>query len=409
MNVLGICQTPEILQIMIYVKIILKGIMILSPILIIVKASIDIMKLISSEESDVTKHIQQIFVTRAIACMLIIFMPNLVNVVLDMTGNRYGYEECIDMATKGQVETLYLSRAEKLVSTAEKNQKRSDLSQARLALNNIDNKTTKENLSKRLDVVEESIKMIEEKEKKETASKGDPLIVGSGTGSTGNGKCQSGVYQSSEPDPSSALKCWPNIISISNFTFPVDKNGKKLGAYPKNYEKIPTQLTNYKVYGGQFVFPVTPDKSIYEFVYDHTGIDFMAKFGEPIYSPVDGTLDYSEWGHTVNRGGDETAYSVSIIPSVVVNVNGVKINRVFLTHMSGIRYRCSRGACNRKVKKGELLGFVGNASGSSTDPGWAPHLHMTLYNSSDYNAGLQTEKIEEIYKIKSGQRIKAGG
>lgn len=38
----------------------------------------------------------------------------------------------------------------------------------------------------------------------------------------------------------------------------------------------------------------------------------MAVFGTPIYSPVDGILEYSEWGHTGNHGGDATAYSLSI-------------------------------------------------------------------------------------------------
>lgn len=408
MNILGICQSPEILQVMIYVKILLKGIIILAPILIIIKASIDIMKLISSENSDITKHIQQIFVTRFIACAIIVFMPNLINIVLDITGSRYGYEECIDLATSKQVESLYLTRAEKLVSSAEKSENRADLAQARNALNNVEDKTTKENLSKRLDIVETSIKKQEE-ERKETTSSGSPLTVGPGVGSAGNGKCQSGVYLSSEPDPSAPLKCWPNIISIKNFVFPVDKNGKKLGAYPKNYEKISTQLTKYTVYRDQFIIPVTPNNSKYNFVYEHTGIDFMAKFGEPIYSPVDGTLYYSEWGHTVNRGGDETAYSASIIPSVVVTVNGVKIDRVFLTHMSGIRYRCAPGKCNRKVKKGELIGFVGNAAGDATSPGWAPHLHMTLYNQSNYNGGLKTSKIEDLYKLKNGKKLTAGG
>ena len=80
----------------------------------------------------------------------------------------------------------------------------------------------------------------------------------------------------------------------------------------------------------------------------------MAYFGTPIYSPVDGTLDYSEWGHTSNMGGDETSYSVSITMNKAVNVGGKTVKTIFLTHMSGIRYRCARGTCNRTVKKAPL-------------------------------------------------------
>ena len=61
-----------------------------------------------------------------------------------------------------------------------------------------------------------------------------------------------------------------------------------------------------------------------------------------------------------------------------------------------------------KVKKGELLGFVGNAAGSANSVGWAPHVHMTLYNSSSYNTGLSTSSIEKLYNIKSNTNRKAG-
>ena len=60
----------------------------------------------------------------------------------------------------------------------------------------------------------------------------------------------------------------------------------------------------------------------------------------PIYSPVDGDLLYSTWGYTSNLGSDETAYAVTIAPSTKYEYNGVIIDEIFMTHMSGIRYRC---------------------------------------------------------------------
>ena len=135
----------------------------------------------------------------------------------------------------------------------------------------------------------------------------------------------------------------------------------------------------------------------------------MANFGEPIYSPVDAILVYSEWGHTVNRGSDETAYSVTLELETPIKFAGVNIGHIFLTHMSGIRYRCEWGNCNRKVKKGELLGFVGNAAGTSLSGGWAPHLHMTYYPYNNYGGGLYTKNMEKLYNITSGTKRKAGG
>ena len=77
--------------------------------------------------------------------------------------------------------------------------------------------------------------------------------------------------------------------------------------------------------------------------------------------------------------------------------------------MSGIVYYCPEGNCNKTVKKGELLGFIGHASGTAAATGtWAPHLHMSLYDT-DYSAGLKTNEIEKIYNISSGNDIVAGG
>lgn len=115
-------------------------------------------------------------------------------------------------------------------------------------------------------------------------------------------------------------------------------------------------------------------------------------------------MTYSEWGHTSNRQGDETAYSVSINLDKPTTYEGVNIGTVFLTHLSGIRYRCN--PCNQHVKKGELLGFSGNASGRQV---WAPHLHMTLYPKDNYNGGLRTRGIESLYGISDGCQLQAGG
>ncbi len=215
----------------------------------------------------------------------------------------------------------------------------------------------------------------------------------------------------SEPNPATAINYWSSYLDKDDFVFPKDDaTGKPLGAWPKDYNKVKTQLDNVKLYQNNFMWPTTPEGGKYSYVYSHQGIDIMASFGTPVYSPVDGTLVYSTWGHTVNKGSDETAYSVTIIPDKVVNFSGTSIDRLFLTHMSGIRYRCEEGSCNKKVKKGELLGFSGNAAGDSYTVGWAPHLHMTYYNEAGgYNGtGLYTEAMEQLYNITPGTKRSVG-
>ena len=216
---------------------------------------------------------------------------------------------------------------------------------------------------------------------------------------------------SSEPDPAIAINYWDKegMLDASDFIYPKDsETGKSLGAWPKNYKDYPTQLSNCKTYQDNFIWPVTPTNDEYSYVYEHAGIDIMANFGTPVYSPVDGTMVYSTWGHTVNKGSDETAYSVTLMPSKTVTFNGTEIDEIFLTHMSGIRYRCEEGECNRTVKKGELLGFVGNAASTAGESGWASHLHITFYPEGNYDGALYTSSMESLYEISPGTKRKAG-
>ena len=410
MYILGVCSNPDILKVINLIKIVITGIMIATPIILIVVCLIDTAKLVADPNPDVTKNGLKIFLHRFIACAVIMAVPFLVKTLTGIVRTE-DYTECISLATPENISQLYVTRAETAVALVEKTLTRTDLALAQLAVNKLEYDTTRENLQKRLETAEASIVKKEEEEKKkeeeETVPPGGPIETGPGSGSSGNGTCRTGTVFSSEPNPADPMSCYPNIIAMSKFTFPKDSNGRRLGSFPKNYNSIPTQLTNYKTYHKEFIIPVTPVSSKYNFVYQHNGIDFMAVFGTPIYSPVDGTLQYSEWGHTGNKGWDETAYSASIVMDRPVTFNNKSIGQIFLTHMSGIRYRCS--SCNIKVKKGQLLGFSGNAAGSASSGGWAPHLHMSMYPVGKYDQGLQTREIEQLYNLTSGMTLNAGG
>ena len=93
-----------------------------------------------------------------------------------------------------------------------------------------------------------------------------------------------------------------------------------------------------------------------------------------------------------------------------VNVQGTQVGQIFMTHLSGIVYRCAQGSCNQSVKKGQLIGFSGNAAGSTCgNAGWAPHLHMTMHPVGNYSGGIGTSKIQKLYNLTSGMKLQAGG
>lgn len=412
---MNICSNPDILSVVRVVNIMVLVIKIGVPIALIIAVMIDFLKAIKIGDEDLLKKAQKMAINRAIAAVLIFFIPTFVNVIIGIAGPDTEYKTCIENATEENIQNAYIARADEYVSIAESEQSYSNYTSAILSVRNISNPEIKKNYTERLDAVKKSIddKLAEEKKKQDeerstgtgTAPSGDPLSPG-GYYTSSSGTCQKGVEQTYEPNPANAISCWPSVLSPSKFVYlKDDATGKSLGAWPSNYKDIPTQLTSYKTYvNGTFIVPITPVNSKYQFGYSHNGIDLAAYFGTPVYSPVDGTLVYSEWGHTSNRQGDETAYSVSINLDKPTTYDGVTIGSVFLTHLSGIRYRCN--PCNRKVKKGELVGFSGNASGRQV---WAPHLHMTLHPKDNYGGGLKTEKIESLYGIKDGCQLNAGG
>ena len=415
---LSVCADPDILSVMYILNNVLTVIKVLVPLFIITTGIISLAKAVTSSDDRELKNAVQLLIVKFFVGACIFFVPTFLSAIFSLVAPKTSFTDCFTKATKENIQKAYLDVAAKAVSLAEDTIDRSDYSAAVMAVKKLDQGTAKNNLEKRLEIVKATIEKeekekIREKEEKRAQENAKNLSVKGAYSTAGNGKAQAGVYQNSEPDPSAAINYWKNILNPNNFIYPRDqKTGLPLGAWPKNYGSIPTQLSGYKTYMGRFIWPVTPVNGSYNFVYQHNGMDIMAVFGTPIYSPVDGSLMYSEWGHTVNRGGDETAYTVSINLSDPITINGKKIATVFMTHMSGIRYRCATGACNRNIKKGELIGFVGNAAGSATSVGWAPHLHMTFYPYGNYDAGLNTSSMERIYNIPSGTSgysIVAGG
>jgi Peptidase family M23 len=119
----------------------------------------------------------------------------------------------------------------------------------------------------------------------------------------------------------------------------------------------------------------------------HTGIDFAAPIGTPIYATADGTID-------------EVQTSFSGYGKMIMIDHGFGY-RTRYAHMHGFAVRHGQ-----KVKRGELIGYVGN-TGLST----APHLHYEVfinhvhvnpvhYFFNDLNAA-EYEKIIELASIEN--------
>lgn len=400
MNILSLCQNGDVLSVFRIINIVILFIKIIVPIILIVNGMLTLMKTIKVGEEDLLASAKKQLVNNVIAAVIIFLVPTFVNVIIKTVGTENGYKNCLVSATDEGIRQAYLTTADTLVAKAEKTENYSDYTNAIISLSKIKDETTKNDYKNRLDTLYKKIKAKMDAEKETNSS------------SSGDGACKANTCNDKiEPDPSAALSCWPNHINMSKFTFPKDKaTAKPLGAWPKDISSIKMQLTDYKTYqNGKVIIPTTPADGQYKAGYEHNGIDITAYFGTPVYSPVNGVIEYSEWGHTRNRSGNETSYTVTIKMDGYITIDGKRVNKFFMTHMSGIRYRCSYG-CNKRVKMGELIGFTGTASGSTCGSStWAPHLHITVYPDDNYGGGLTTVQTEKIYGLKSGMSIKAGG
>lgn len=126
---------------------------------------------------------------------------------------------------------------------------------------------------------------------------------------------------------------------------------------------------------------------IYKVKKMHTGIDFAAAIGTPIYATADGVID-------------KTDVSFSGYGKVIEIDHGFGYRSRY-AHMHGFTVRQGQ-----KIKRGDLIGYVGN-TGLST----APHLHYEVfvngihanpvhYFFNDLNAA-EYEKIIELASIEN--------
>jgi murein DD-endopeptidase MepM/ murein hydrolase activator NlpD len=102
-----------------------------------------------------------------------------------------------------------------------------------------------------------------------------------------------------------------------------------------------------------------------------TGLDIAGNRLD-VYAIGAGTLDYSEWGHTLWTRGRDTPFSVRLALDEPIPWGNHRITHVYYTHLSEVETTQAEGVTNRKhVVAGEKLGVSGIGNG-------VPHLHIGL-------------------------------
>ncbi len=127
-----------------------------------------------------------------------------------------------------------------------------------------------------------------------------------------------------------------------------------------------------------------------------TGLDIAGNRLD-VYAIAAGTLDYSEWGHTVWTRGRDTPYSVRLALDEPIPWGGRRITHVYYTHLSKVETNQPESATNRKhVEAGERIGVSGIGNG-------VPHLHLGLLLDN------QVEQDSWTFILREGDVRKALG
>ena len=165
------------------------------------------------------------------------------------------------------------------------------------------------------------------------------------------------------------------------------KSFKELLVIAKNKEQLlasipaiqPVRNNDLKQMASGYGYRIDP---IYKTRKMHTGMDFTADIGAEVYVTADGVVEATEveaWGYgksiVVNHGfGYKTRYA----------------------HLNGFTVRIGQ-----KVKRGELIGYVGN-TGKST----GPHLHYEVEKAGQkvnpiayYHSDLSPEQYEKLIEM----------
>lgn len=159
MNILSICDNPDVLQVMRIVNIVITVIKIAVPILLIVFIMLELVGAVSDEEK--LKKVTSGAVKKFIAAVLIFLIPTLVQVIVVTTlGNENaadGYKNCLKNLSLEQINKIYETNALEAIEKAESTLNNNDYSNAYILTHKVKDTSKKNEYLKRLETLKTKI------------------------------------------------------------------------------------------------------------------------------------------------------------------------------------------------------------------------------------------------------------
>lgn len=150
--ILGICDNPEILKVMMLIKIVISAICVVVPIILIVVLMLDYAKAVSSNDNDMVMKITRNLPYRLIAVVVIFFIPSLVKIIVNVAdGSANTYIGCIENATPDNIESAYTESASESVRRAKETLSINDYYTAKSQISKVKDATEKNELTQELE------------------------------------------------------------------------------------------------------------------------------------------------------------------------------------------------------------------------------------------------------------------
>ena len=123
--ILSICDSADVLSALRIVKIFIQFARIAIPIMLIVSISLDFFSAMTNGDSDALSRAARNSVSRAIATVVIFFIPQIISMTVSLATEDDSYKVCIKSATIENISKAYTEEATIYLQDAEKNLSRS--------------------------------------------------------------------------------------------------------------------------------------------------------------------------------------------------------------------------------------------------------------------------------------------
>lgn len=125
--ILKICDSPEILSAMKYVKLVINLVKVLVPIILILSISIALVRTVSGKADEELPKVLKSSVNKILAAVLVFLVPTLVNTIIaTMDAESIDFASCLNNATEENINIAYLNQANKYLARANETLLRGD-------------------------------------------------------------------------------------------------------------------------------------------------------------------------------------------------------------------------------------------------------------------------------------------